>query len=92
MMILVLAGGIALAVYLYRKRQREGDSAPLSTLLKSTPRPPSDATAQELLEWRFANGEIEVDEYERRRDALQAQGTSPAERAASPVEDEQPVA
>jgi uncharacterized membrane protein len=92
MMIFVLAGGIALAVYLYRKRQREGNSAPLSTLLKPTPRPPTDATAQELLEWRFASGEIEVDEYERRRDALKTQDSGSDERASSPGEDAQPVA
>ena len=38
--------------------------------------PVQDASARELLDRRLARGEIDVEEYERRRDAMGASGRS----------------
>lgn len=55
LMALVLAALVVLAVFLVRR----------------APQPPSpDGTARRILDERFARGEIDQEEYERRRDAL----------------------
>lgn len=55
LMVLVLAAVVSLAVVLARRG----------------PRPPSPAgTARRILDERFARGEIDQEEYHRRRDAL----------------------
>ncbi|MDX3189783.1 SHOCT domain-containing protein [Streptomyces sp. MN03-5084-2B] len=55
LMALVLAAIVALAVVLARR----------------APQPPStDGAARRILDERFARGEIDQEEYERRRDAL----------------------
>jgi putative membrane protein len=66
--VLFWASIIVLGVWFVRTWSSPRVNAPSSA--------PSTASAQQLLDERFARGEIEVEEYERRRDVLRGASRS----------------
>lgn len=70
-MMIIFVVVIALAVWAVIALTRGNRGSGSAHLPPSAP--PTGTTAQEILDRRLANGEIEVDEYQRRSEALRGQ-------------------